>query len=528
MKSNGFDPDRGKRRGRRRPKGRGGFGQTSSAVLAVPAPPTADDPCDLELGDSGELNLDVALVDAPELPTEELDELLIAATVASEPTGPDLAPELLTEEDLASQIQASIDEALLEELTRPDAPAPTPEPPPDPPTLAPAAEVVPAADVAPVAAAEAEVLPPPVTAQAAAPSPAIEPVSSSPAPEPAPAVVVPDPQSESAAQQLAALTAGLQEKEEQLAERDQLVAALTTQLEEAANRLDRLHRAGADRAPRHAGGSPSREALERQTELSDQVGRLAEAWEQWHSSDPLAEIVRRLDELGRLVTQSRPAAPSLRDSATFNLSGSWTGESALPSAASPSERSLPKWEQMKAQLLGDSAIIDQPWDSLPTQADDPDQPAAAGPVELLEPLPDCPVPCDLEHADHETLQLAVEERDEFISQLLRRLRSTPAGRREQIDWAAISNAPSDLRQRLEDLEARFQELLRMEECEMSLERARLARERARLEQLRRQFEKTGGLRGSSGDSSESDDSRQERRWLRVFGFGRKSEDDNLD
>lgn len=529
MKSNGFEPDRGKRRGRRRPKGRGGFAQTGSAVLAVPAPPTPHVPCDLELGDSGELNLDVAPADAPEPPTEELDKLLIGVAAASEPTGPNMAPEQVTEEDLATQIQASIDEALLEELTRPDPPAPTPEPPPAPSTLAPAAEVEPAAVVTPVAAAESEALPAPVPAQAATPSPAAEPVSLSPAPEPAPPVVVSDPQPESAARQLAALTAGLQEKEEQLAERDQLVAALTAQLEEAANRLDRLHRAGADRAPRREGGSPSREALERQTELADQVGRLAEAWEQWQSSDPLAEIARRLDELGRLVTQSRPAVPSLRDSASFNLSGSWTGEPSVPSAPSPSERSLPKWEQMKAQLLGDSAIIDQPWDSLPTQADDHDQPMAAGPVEPLEPLPDCPVPCDLEHADHETLQLAVEERDEFISHLLRRLRNTPAGRREQIDWAAISNAPADLRQRLEELEGRFQELLRMEECEMSLERARLARERARLEQLRRQLEKSGSLGGSSGKSSESEDSRQDRRWLRVFGFGRRSDaGDDLD
>lgn len=546
MKSNGYESDRGKRRGRRRPKGRGGYGQTSSAVLAPPAPPTQHAPHQLELGDSAELNLEVALAGVSDPPTDELDELLVAPIAVPDPTSPDnmpelavedeldelliaadAAPELVTEEDLASQIQASIDEALLEELTRPDAPAPTFESPPAPPTVTPIAEVESAAVVAPVAAAE----PPsaPVPAQAAAPSPATEPVSLPAAPEPAPPAIVADLQSESAAQQLAALTAGLQEKEEQLAERDQLVAALTAQLEEAANRLDRLHRAGADRAPRHAGGSSSREALERQTELADQVGRLAEAWEQWQSSDPLAEIARRLDELGRLMTQSRPAAPSLRDSASFNLSGSWTGESSPTSAPSPSERSLPKWEQMKAQLLGDSAIIDQPWDSLPTQADDHDQPIAAGPVEPLQPLPDCPVPCDLEHADHETLQLAVEERDEFISHLLRRMRSTPAGRREQIDWSAIANSPADLRQRLEDLEARFQELLRMEECEMSLERARLARERARLEQLRRQLEKSGGLNDSSGRSSENEDSRQDRRWLRVFGFGRKSDaDDDVD
>ena len=64
----------------------------------------------------------------------------------------------------------------------------------------------------------------------------------------------------------------------------------------------------------------------------------------------------------------------------------------------------------------------------------------------------------------------------------------------------------------------------MEECDLSLERARLARERARLEQLRRDLERDARGGEDVGDGSD----RTERRWLRVFGFGRKCDGDGHD
>jgi hypothetical protein len=234
---------------------------------------------------------------------------------------------------------------------------------------------------------------------------------------------------------------------------------------------------------------------------------------------------RKLDELCQLVSQNpRPAAPA-REAASPRFTDSWTGDFDLPPPAA--EKPLPKWEQMKAQLLGDSAVIEQPW-NLPPPVEAP----AGSQAEIdlgvvVEPIGEPPAAVNVDSADLDSLKRAVEERDDFISQLLRRLRSTASCRREPINWAAIANAPEDLRSRLEELEARFQELLRIEECDMSLERARLARERARLEHLRRELEKNGGRGGSASASSENDDTRRERRWLRVFSFGGKR-DDELD
>jgi hypothetical protein len=176
---------------------------------------------------------------------------------------------------------------------------------------------------------------------------------------------------------------------------------------------------------------------------------------------------------------------------------------------------------MKAQLLRDEAGQDRARDAEgPSRTADGSDSSA----DILSQIPlDPPAPVDAAGADHETLVAAVEERDVFISHLIRRLRSGPAGRYEPIDWSALAVAPADLRERLQELEARLQELLRMEECDLSLERARLARERARLEQLRRDVERdtrseTAGLHATDQDSAAS---QSERRWLRAFGFGRK-------
>jgi hypothetical protein len=530
MRSNGIGGDSGKRRGKRRHKGRGGFSNSNAGfVLSAPAAPAAQGAPECP---AAEL-IDTAVIE--DLP-EPWDE---AAGTALQQAEPDTSV-AVAEEPVDIELQAEPpqpkhdipddDLLLLEELTRPHAPLTTDA---APATDEPAPIV---ADPAPIIAATAPIdaqhtvaavqaVPSVVEPPAAAPQPSLivpphvtpqEPASPAPDRE---SVVAPVPEAncESAAAQLLALQAELLEK-------DQLLAALTAQLEEAANRLDRLHRAGADRAPRRSGLSLSAEAMERQSELTDQVARLADAWDQWRAADQMTELGRKLDELSQLVSQTaRSASAPPRDAASSRFTDSWTGDFDLPPPLA--EKPLPKWEQMKAQLLGDSAVIEQPWD-LPPPVEMP----AGSQAEIdlgvvVEPIGEPPAAVNVDSADLDTLKRAVEERDDFISQLLRRLRSTPACRREPINWAAIANAPDDLRSRLEELEARFQELLRIEECDMSLERARLARERARLEHLRRELEKNGGRHGADSDTSQNDDSRRERRWLRVFSFGGKRDDD---
>ncbi|MBL8849498.1 MAG: hypothetical protein JNG89_07435 [Planctomycetaceae bacterium] len=309
-------------------------------------------------------------------------------------------------------------------------------------------------------------------------------------------------QPETASVQVAALQSALHEK-------DELVHALTVQLEEAANRLDRLHRAGADRASR--GSSVAAEGHGAAGELGDQLSRLSSEWDELQLAQQFETIRGRLDDifdavtLGKLTEQgygSRPAEEPVSRTSEM-LTGKLTG-----------------WEDMKAQLLRDGAEKTRSHAELAEAAVNAVSDSEA---EVLSDLPlEPPLPVDLEIADRDLLVAAVEERDVFILHLIRRLRSGTSARYAPINWAEISGAPDELRERLQEHEARLQELLRMEECDLSLERARLARERARLEQLRRDVERDAR---DGHDLSGDDADRNERRWLRVFGFGRKPDSD---
>lgn len=294
---------------------------------------------------------------------------------------------------------------------------------------------------------------------------------------------------------------------EELQEKDELVAALTEQLEEAANRLDRLHRAGADRISH--GTASDGERYEDHSEIGEQLSRLTAAWNDLRAADVLAEINRKLDDVCDALSQ--PGAVSAFDRPTAPVA------TPVP-RVSEQHNGRVAWEDMKAQLLRDEAEHDRPAEEA-SRSNGNDSSA-----DVLSQIPlDPPAAVDLDHADRETLAAAVEDRDVFISHLIRRLRSGPAGRYEPINWAAIAAAPDDLRERLQELEARLQELLRIEECDMSLERARLARERARLEQLRREVERDARQESGGHTALDHDPhaSQSDRRWLRVFGFGRK-------
>lgn len=305
---------------------------------------------------------------------------------------------------------------------------------------------------------------------------------------------------ESASEQVAALQHALQEKED-------LLHAVTAQLEEAANRLDRLHRAGADRAGRST--SPDAPASIGSGETHEQFARFCSDWEELQFAEQFETLRHRLDEIYDAVTLPRtadhPAAGSGRPA-----------EEPAPRTTDSASK-LPGWEAMKAQLLREGAEQHRSSADLAhAPAGSPNDSAADVYNDLpLEP----PLPLDTESADRDTLAAAVEDRDVFISHLIRRLRSGSSGRYAPVNWAEVSGAPDDLRESLQEHEARLQELLRMEECDLSLERARLARERARLEQLRRDLERDPHNNEPAGLEAD----RNERRWLRVFGFGRKGD-----
>lgn len=326
---------------------------------------------------------------------------------------------------------------------------------------------------------------------------------------------------------------GVTEMTSELVEKDELIAALTRQLEDAAERLDRLHRAGADRAPIGKSSSPAGPAP---YELTEYVGQLLQAWEDLDALTWMQEFDRKLDGLTSLVASSKRSdsgSPQSRPPVEL-ITDSWLGRLS-ESADDDGDREetlasrLAGWEEMKAQFMqeGGEQVRDRQVGDTEVEFRVADETPAAPPAQGAPPAWDlkAPEPVDLENADRDALVAAVEERDDFISHLIRRLHSIPTGRPQPVDWAALNNAPEELRAHLQELEARLDEVLRMEECDLSLERARLARERAQLEQMRRRNRQRGKSEISDSSPDQSDEtevSQDERRWLRVFGFGRSA------
>lgn len=319
--------------------------------------------------------------------------------------------------------------------------------------------------------------------------------------------------------------------ETQLREKEQLVSALTDRLEQAAEQLDRIRRTGGDRGQLVAGGGLPPELIEQQQELAEELKRAVEQWENMQAGLVLGRIEVQVTELRDLITSGGFSVPDSGHSAVPRHEPANKRKADVPSKPSGG-MSASGWEALKAGLLAAESDEDtlSPVDRIPG-ADAPESslPAVAEAVEPSEEIAevDPPAPVDFTTADTETLQKAVEERDEYITYLLKRLRSGQGSATPAIDWEAISNAPDELQSRLKELEGQLEEKLRIAEVELSLERARLGREEAKLrhlnEQVQKNLKRLGSTPGDGGgarsDSFAGDDDRKERRWLRMLGLG---------
>lgn len=288
----------------------------------------------------------------------------------------------------------------------------------------------------------------------------------------------------------------------QLAEKDALVAALTAQLERAAEQLDRLQRSGADR--RKHGFMPAELAADHKQLIGD-LQRVVQQWEDMQAGLTLGRIEVQLTELrefvaGRLHGSFVPAPVESSESLEIVEE-----PCTLSSAANSGESS--EWDRIKSQLLEpQEAVTQEP------------QPV------VLEPMPDPPPPVDFATATVESLSAAVETRDEYIGHLLRRLRTHEAAVLP-MDWSHVDQHDPELAQRLQQLALQLEEKLRLAEVELSLERARLAREHGRLQLKQELIEKQLKRLGlSSVEEAEASTpaagSQQERRWVRFLGKGR--------
>jgi hypothetical protein len=314
----------------------------------------------------------------------------------------------------------------------------------------------------------------------------------------------------------------------QLREKNQLVEALTSQLEKTVNQLDRLRRSGADR-PGHGPAESGSGGLPVEC-----LTRVMSALDDWQELRPADHFERIEEQLGRLL-ELASAAPASVPAAHHPGPVKQGGES-RPAALDAKHTPEEYWAAAKAKLMGeDPPAGATPAVSAAAAAHAPPAGRAVGAPEpaadlALPPAPESPqsLPDD---ADVPACLAGIEARDRHIEYLAARLRAAERQAYFPTNWDALAQAPAELRARLEALETLLQDQLKQAEISHSLERAMLTRERAKLSQIKQSLEaqirRIGGLPlgGAGGSVSHPPKEKEpappakddpERRWKRIF------------
>jgi len=298
-----------------------------------------------------------------------------------------------------------------------------------------------------------------------------------------------------------------------LTQKDALIQALTAQLEQAAEQLDRLQRSGADRRRGVAGGGLPAELVEEHRQAVGDLQRVVQQWEDMQAGLTLGRIeiqltelrdylVSRLDHVAPGAIVERHPGPTIHEEPAAFTNGHTGANGDASESSADSE-----WSRLKSQLLAGG---------------DANTESVSAPAPLvLEPLPEPPDAVDIEHAEREYLELAILARDEYITALTRRLRAVEVAQPVSELMSLGVEAPEFVA-RVTTLEQQLQEHLRLAEVELSLERAKMARDHSRLLQQQEQIEKQlkklglqspdGAENGRSAPASNPD-----RRWMRFLG-----------
>ena len=347
----------------------------------------------------------------------------------------------------------------------------------------------------------------------------------------------------------------VQSLETELQEKDQLVVMLTERLEQVAEQLDRRHRSGADRGMTVSGGIP-REVIEEQQKIAQDLQAFMEQMQGAETESSLARIEMQIAELKKMVEDgfekgpvaakpsslvdylSAPSVPAVEESPLESKVEQQEPEpEEAPEAFSEpaADPNVSGWEAMKQKLLSGQGVdvsSELPEKKTPAPAPPVPQPEPAENSALLSagtgrtlasykpPLPDAPAEIDYDQASHEDLTAAIRERDQYIGQLIKRLREAETAV-IPVNWEAINNAPEELVKHLQTLQHDLEHNLGLAEVEISIERARLSRTELMLqnreEQIRKK-EKQLGLNQERGEDEAVPDEKQlnddqKKRWL---------------
>ncbi|GAB4151052.1 MAG: hypothetical protein Tsb009_26220 [Planctomycetaceae bacterium] len=337
----------------------------------------------------------------------------------------------------------------------------------------------------------------------------------------------------------------LQQLETQLAQKEEIVVALTARLEQAAEQLDRIRRTGGHSGPRVGGGIPA-DLIQEQRELTQELQQALKQWDQMQAGMALGQLQMQVSELrdfvaGRFddILNSGNLIPSSSPEINSGFGGPAETANDEPDANPSTETAndaISAYEAMKAELLGGNSAGDSGDQNSGTESAassiPPDDVAVDTPPNI--PEVEAPEAIDIANATLQELQAAVETRDAYIGYLIRKMRAVENSTRFAGNWADLENVPDELRARLEEYGQKLQDARKMAEVENSLERARLARESARLalldQQLQKQMKRMGISNGENpSEESESEGQEPKKKkgsWRKLLGVGNSDEDDD--
>ena len=236
----------------------------------------------------------------------------------------------------------------------------------------------------------------------------------------------------------------------ELQNKDNIILALTEQLENTVDQLDRLKRSG---VKENSGDSRSQSPFG----LASQVASALEAYDELAPAEHFDRIEDGIDQILQLLSQGSVQLAALPEAAEKN------GESEAKDDSF--------WEETKSRLMGgdsspatlESAATQ---DSLPTQAEsDEEFQSESTPVQepfSVPAMPEAPKPIE-DLKDIVTLEEGVGSRDDYIVYLVARLRSSEQAKIPVINWDDLEHAPEKLVQELLDLKIKLEDHLRQSE-----------------------------------------------------------------
>jgi hypothetical protein len=322
-----------------------------------------------------------------------------------------------------------------------------------------------------------------------------------------------------------------------IAEKQALIELLTERLEATAEELDRYQRTGPQRSqgsPNRAVGIPS-ELLQSHQQVVNEFQQMLADWEDVKAGQSLLRLESQVAEIRDLLETRLPTgltssfgaqeeiAPFLSQlfggtdqSATSNSSEAGpvvdfgNEANATDSSASPGSQSA-IWQSISQSVSAGS-------NEAPSEF--------AGPHDF-EPIieaAEIPSPIDPETCARQEMEAALNQRDAYISYLIKKLRASELSASPP-DWLALEKVPESLCEELNGLRERLEQQLRLAEVELSVDRARVARDQAKVRQQQELVDKHMKRLGITSIDEVHDEistkSAADKRWLKFLGVSRK-------